>query len=179
MNYLKRWTFGSKVNLCKDRTLARIVQFYVWETPVPGASVRGRSFADYGWKSAPDLDAILSLFKQAGTLSDPALWAFVPNRKEVHGRLTRLDRLRGFDCTFEFAVHLRNGRKVESLLRFLRNSFAHGGFRICDYDGERYYALENKSNGQISGRAVLRESTLVGWESVIRNGPAPNLPKIR
>lgn len=133
-------------------------------------SVKGRSFAVYGWSSDYGLDILLRLFRQAGSLSDSNYWASVSSRKEVQEKLIRLNRLRGFDCTYEFAVHLRNGRKVKSLLRFIRNFFAHGGFRICEYDGQRFYALENSSNCQLSGRAVLRKETLLEWERIVRGG---------
>ncbi|WP_270849262.1 hypothetical protein, partial [Candidatus Collinsella stercoripullorum] len=69
----------------------------------------------------------------------------------------------------KFAVHtVKSGLgKTEALFYFIRNAFAHGGFRISTYKGERYFALENRKDGSIRGRAVIRESTLLGWIKLI------------
>ena len=46
----QQWSFKSRVRLQFERDLQKIVQFYVFESPVPGASVKGKTIEDLGWK---------------------------------------------------------------------------------------------------------------------------------
>ena len=93
--------------------------------------------------------------------------------KDIEAKLSGLNRLDTFDGSFEFAVHsVKSGlNKTEALFYFIRNSFAHGGFKTSKYKGELYYIFENKQGNQIKGRAVIRESTLLHWIKVIKAGP--------
>ena len=80
-----------------------------------------------------------------------------------------MDRLKQYDCSFEFAIHtVKNGLgKTEALFYFIRNALAHGGFRISTYNGDRYFVLENRQDERIKGRAIIKESTLLSWAKLI------------
>lgn len=91
-------------------------------------------------------------------------------RKDVESELLKLNRWKNFDCSFEFAVHTRKGdlNKTENLFRFIRNSFAHGGFRCCTYKNERFYALENRNErGAVTGRGIISEDNLLYWANLL------------
>lgn len=92
--------------------------------------------------------------------------------KEMENKLRAIDRFDRFDCSFEFAVHtVKEGlNKTEALFYLIRNGFAHGGFRICKYKGETFYAFESNDKGKLKGRAVLKEETLLSWIDVLKGG---------
>lgn len=91
-------------------------------------------------------------------------------KKDLEGKLEELGQFKGFDCSFEFAVHTRKDglNKTENLFRFIRNSFAHGGFRTCIFEGAKYYALENRDDkGMLTGRGVISEASLLHWADLL------------
>lgn len=45
-----KWTFERPVDMTKNKNLQKIIQFYVWETPVPEVSQKGIPFKKYGWE---------------------------------------------------------------------------------------------------------------------------------
>ena len=165
-----KWTFKQKVSLTKDVNLQKLVQFYVWETPVSDTSVRGVSFDELGWSKGSFNTLHARMRKSSGFPNDR--WISAPAKK-IEESLRSLNRWDSFDGSFEFAVHaVKDGfNKTEALFYLIRNSFAHGGFRVSRYKGSVYYAFENRLGGQIKGRAVIRESSLLDWISVVRKGP--------
>ena len=42
-----KWTFKQKISLGNDKNLQRLVQFYVWETPVRDTSAKGIPFPNW------------------------------------------------------------------------------------------------------------------------------------
>ena len=165
-----KWSFARKVNLSGDLNLQKLVQFYVWETPVPGTSEKGTSFRELGW-SKGGYNTLHSLMRGLSGFPN-CKWIGAP-AKDIEATLDELNRLDSFDGSFEFAVYtIKSGlNKTEALFYFIRNSFAHGGFKTSKYKGELYYVFENKQGSQIKGRAVIKESTLLQWIMVIKDGP--------
>lgn len=39
-----KWTFERPINMSNNTNLQKLVQFYIWETPVPGTSQKGVPF---------------------------------------------------------------------------------------------------------------------------------------
>ena len=161
-----KWTFRKRVSLASDANLQKLVQFYVWETPAPDTSQKGTTFESLGWKGGSFNTLHAEMRKKSG----------FPNKRwiattagEVETRLSELNRLNGYDCSFEFAVHtVKSGlNKTEALFYFIRNAFAHGGFKASVYKGEKYYVFENRQDQQLKGRAILKESTLLYWRSLL------------
>ncbi len=165
-----KWTFSQKVSLTNNENLQKLVQFYVWETPVPNTSARGVSFSDLGWSKGDFNTLHASMRKSSGFPNKK--WIDAP-AKEIEERLKELERLDSFNCSFEFAVHTVKGglNKTEALFYLIRNSFAHGGFKTSKCKGITYYVFENRQGDQIKGRAVIRESSLLDWISIVRKGP--------
>ena len=60
-------------------------------------------------------------------------------------------------------------RRLDALLRHLRNAFAHGQFRrVKQEDGAFVWALQDSnSRGRVTARFLLKESTLDSWETLI------------
>lgn len=172
-----KWSFSSGVKLSgqSNANLQKIVQFYLWETPAPNTSVKGTPFRSMGIRGSQYKTLQAELRKTSGfPAADGHDWKKA-TIKTVESELESINRLNSYDCSFEFAVHtVKSGLgKTEALFYFSRNAFAHGGFRIATYDRERYFVLENRQGDQLKGRAILRESTLLGWAALImgmRNG---------
>lgn len=61
--------------------------------------------------------------------------------------------------------------QLDSLLRHLRNAFAHGQFRIVERDGDaKYIALPDaNAKGIITARMLLKESTLDDWTQMLND----------
>lgn len=138
-----KWSFTVKVNLSSRPQLQKLVQFYVWETPVPDTSAKGVSFRKLGW-SKGRYNTLHALMRDASGFPNDN-WIDAPV-KDIEAKLSGLNRLDRFDGSFEFAVHsVKSGlNKTEALFYFIRNSFAHGGFKTSKYKGELYYIFENK-----------------------------------
>ena len=155
----------------KNENLQKLVQFYVWETPVPGVSIRGKSFKELGWCRG-GFNTLHAMMRKSSGFSSKK-WVGVPC-KEIKGKLREFNRLDSYDCSFEFAVHtIKDGfNKTEALFYFVRNSFAHGGFKTSKYRGTTYYVFENRQGDQLKGRAVICESSLLDWAEIVRKGPS-------
>lgn len=164
------WTFKKSIKLVGNETLSKLVQFYVWETPVPSTSQKGRTFKELGWRSH-NFHTLQAAMRRASKL-DRTRWIGA-NQKTVMEKLKELDRLDKYDCSFEFAIHTVKGglNKTEALFYLIRNGFAHGGFRICRFGDKRYYVFESKDRGRLKGRAILREKTLLSWMKIVKAGP--------
>ena len=164
------WTFAKKADARKDPNLARLIQFYVLECPVPGVSAKGKQFSDYGWSGR----SYSTLHKEMRSVGGfPTYrgddWKTV-TVAQVEGALRDINRLDVYDCSFEFAIHTTKSglNKTEGLFNFIRNSFAHGGFKTSKYEGEVFYVMENRYNGKLRGRGIIRESTLLKWIDVVK-----------
>ena len=161
-----RWTFNRKASLAKDANLQKLIQFYVWETPVPNTSQKGVPFKELGWMGGSFNTLHAKMRENSGFPNEHWLDT---TAKEVEGKLGELNRLNGYDCSFEFAVHtVKSGfNKTEALFYFIRNAFAHGGFKKSSYKNANYYVLENRQDGALKGRAILKESTLLRWRKIL------------
>lgn len=169
-----RWQFAQKVSLSDKPNLQKLVQFYVWETPVPDTSQKGISFERLGWETGA-INTLHAQMRERTGFPVSSRW-ITCSAAEIQSKLTELDRLKSYDCSFEFAIHTQKHglSKTKALFYFIRNSFAHGGFRISKFNGETYYALENRQDGSLKGRAILKESTLLAWIKIVRAGYSRN-----
>jgi len=166
-----RWTFRRPVKLIGNDRLMRIVQFYVWETPVPNTSRKGKTFRELGWRGHGFLK-LQAAMRDCSALTNTN-WVACAT-KDIEVELEGKKRLTNFDCSFEFAIHtVKDGlNKTEALFYLIRNGFAHGGFRLCEFGGETFYVFESKDRSKLKGRAILREKTLLAWMQIVLEGPA-------
>lgn len=164
-----KWVFGQKVNLANNSKLQKIVQFFVWETPVPCTSAKGVTFAEMGISKAKYKTLQADLRKISGFPSANGHDWIKATAKTIENELDNIDMLHSYECGHEFAIHtVKTGLgKTEALFYLIRNSLAHGSFRISKYNNEAYYAFESRQGEQLKGRAIIKESTLLGWISLL------------
>lgn len=114
MSMACKWTFKKRVTLPGDKSLAKLLQFYIWETPVEGISHKGKRFCEYGWKGSSFHTLQARMKKRSGFPdSKDGLWVGCACSK-IEDCLKDLGRLDDYDCSFEFAVHTeRNSSKTE------------------------------------------------------------------
>lgn len=167
-----KWIFRDG-KIKNTKSLMKLLEFYLWRTPVSGVSQKGRPFSSYGWRSSKFSMLHARMRKVSGFPDTKEDRWVAASGKDIESKLAALDRLDYYDCSFEFAVHMvKNGlNKTEALFYLIRNSFAHGGFRVSEHSGERYYVFENRHDSKLKGRAIFRESTLLEWIQIVEAGP--------
>lgn len=164
-----KWVFGQKINLAKNSNLQKIVQFFVWETPVPDISAKGVTFAEMGIRGAKYKTLQADLRKMSGFPSANGHDWIRTTATAIEGELDSIGMLQSYECGSEFAIHtVKAGLgKTEALFYLIRNSLAHGSFRISKHNNEAYYVFESRQGAQLKGRAIIKESTLLGWISLL------------
>ena len=162
-----KWIFESGYKF-SDKMFARIYSFYVLETPVPGVSVRGKSFKQRGW----NMNQLIAAMKKESPFLN-CNW-FVKPIKEIESVCREEKIFDNVDFSKEIAIHTENSkyslRRTASLFYAIRCAFAHGGFSIHKCSKERYYLLENFDAGRIKARLVLKEETLIKWIEIVEKG---------
>ena len=168
-----KWTFRGNVKIQGNDTLAKLMQFYLWTTPVPGISQKGKEFSRYGWEGSNYPTLHSRMRRLSGFPDAKGTYWIDASASKINDSLKQLHRYDDYNCSFEFAVHtVKHGlNKTEALFYLIRNSFAHGGFRISKYEGERYYVFENRQGDVLKGRAIFKEQTLLGWIKIVKIGP--------
>lgn len=164
-----KWVFGQKVHLTKNSNLQKIVQFFVWKTPVPDTSAKGVTFAEMGIRKAKYKTLQADLRKISGFPSANGRDWIETTTKTIGNELDSIGMLQSYECGNEFAVHTVKTElnKTEALFYLIRNSLAHGSFRISKHNNETYYVFESRQGEQLKGRAIIKESTLLGWISLL------------
>jgi hypothetical protein len=154
---------------------AVIWDFYVTKSIASSASQR-RAISDYGWKNIPFKEMLSS----AGILSNnvkilPATsinetlkkynldTGKVNDEKEIE-----IDELK-IVCLTPFTIADENPPKAkvgdaESVLTHIRNAFAHGNTYFFDNGN---VMLEDKNNGTVTARIIIRQQTLLDWIFII------------
>ena len=168
-----RWDFKNNINI-SNRKFLKIYRFYVIETPVRGVSVRGKTFTERNCNLS---ELVRLLKKQSPFLS--SCWYDKP-QKEIEATCKALGIFDVVNFDKEIAIHTINQKiidpesalklhhgKAESLFYAIRCAFAHGAFALHKYKGENYYVLENKDNGKLKGRLIIKENTLLSWIDLI------------
>lgn len=151
----------------ENRNFREILQFYLFECPVPGVSRRGESFYDLGWRGS---GAFSKLKKEMLNLADSDL-------KEHYHPCKRNDLEENLkDCNnlfppSEYCVFLKSDEKsvMQSLFKGLRNALAHGSFNVQSYNKEKFYFFENYDK-YLKVRCVLKEKTLIKWRNLVISG---------
>ena len=162
------WKFDGNYSF-KDDNFARIYRFYVIETPVSGVSARAKTFK-FRQVNMNSLNARLK--KETPLLNER--W-FVKNAKEVENTCQDNGIDKNANFANEIVIHSENRKlctgKTDSLFYAIRCALAHGSFAIHTYKNKKYYLLENKDNGIIKARMILKEETLIRWIEIIETFP--------
>lgn len=158
---MTQWTFKNKLNI--DEKMEKIIQFYLFNTPVEGISARGRTFKEFGWNKK-QLTPLLK--KEIDFLSSN--W-IITTVKEIKTKLKTLGQLENVKFE-EIAIHINNKHSnIDSFFYAVRCAIAHGSFSVRKHEKQVFYILENKHKGEIKARIVIKESTLLDIIKIISN----------
>lgn len=155
----------------------KIIDFYLIHCPVENLSDQRVSLLDYHWSSPWKKPYYLN--KQLKQIaSNPNLLYSCATLGKMEENLRDLNLLIGFpekNKLYEIAVYYDNKKnQFMSLFSHIRNSIAHGRFKIIKDDHKTYYLLEDgiyrKDRYYISSRIILLEDTLLKWIQLITNG---------
>lgn len=161
-------TFDNNISL-NNKNFQEIIRFYLFECPVDKISHRGLKFSQYGWKGSPAFGKLkkeMLSVASSGNLKNN----YHPCKKdELAFKFQEINNV--FPCD-EYCVFLKQSEKtvMQSLYSAIRNAFAHGSFRVNTYENTRMYYLQNYKRYK-KAEIVLRESTLLNWIKIIKNGP--------
>ncbi len=141
----------------------KILQFYLFESPVEETSYRGKTFKDQGWKS----QNLRTLKKQMLKVASPELSNnyFPCQKAELEKCITGIQKPQE-----EYCIFLNSIGAVTSVFKAIRNALAHGSFDVRNYDGEVVYFFANY-NKYYKAKIVLKEKTLLEWIKVFNKGP--------
>lgn len=153
----------------------KIYEFFVLLSPVPGCSARGISLKDYGWKDDQRSDQIFIELIKLSNLDKPIFELKNKNieqdeiliKLKEHGLEpfppTSLDK----DIVF---INISKNR-LDSMLKHIRNSFAHGRFSYLLESNKRIFIFEDICGTKITARMILKQTTLNKWIDYITSGP--------
>ena len=168
------WTFVGK-GYPDNGSILPLLKFYVFECPVRGVARRGRDFDALGWSGAAFATLKKEMLKSSTLTNDR--WGWIGSNDDLEGLLREWGQLEAPSFEFEFAAYKKGNKpEVEGLFYLIRNSLAHGSFFRRTVKATSYYVFENRKGGILKGRAVLRESTLRNWKSIVLN-PSKHLNK--
>lgn len=150
-----------------DNNLQKIIQFYLFECPVPDKSARGKKFADYGFRGQKPFATLKKVMLASATQSLKA--NYLPCKQEKLEANYRL--IEAVSPPNEYCVFLLSYEKnvMYSLFSAIRNAFAHGSFNVKSYNGTRIYFFVNYDKYK-KAQIVLQENTLLSWKKIIQSG---------
>ena len=154
---------------------AIIWDFYVTKSIAASASQK-RPIAHYGWSKIPFKEMIDSAgvleenikILPASSINDTLKRFELDSGKGKDEREIEIDILK-IVCLTPFVVADENPPKAkigdaESVLTHIRNAFAHGNTYFFDNGNVMF---EDKNNGIITARIIIRQQTLLDWISII------------
>ena len=147
-----------------SRNFQKIITFFMFECPVPDVSFRGHTLKEFGWDNPNKLCLLVRLLKQSASKDFRDNYYCCLNEDECKNSLKLLPNK---SSSIEYCMYLGSDSKnrIQSLLRSIRNAFAHGSFYI---DSRKYYHLEN-FHKSLKAKICLSEETLLKWICVIKN----------
>lgn len=150
-----------------NKKLLQIIDFYLFNCPVPGTSVRGKKFKDYGFEGSKSFGVLKAKMLSSATQSLNE--NYIPCKKEeLEASFERISKVSPPD---EYCVFLKHEERtiMNSLFSAIRNSFAHGSFNVKNYNGVRIYFFVNYKEYK-KAQIVLQEDTLLAWIQTIQLG---------
>ena len=148
-----------------DENFQKIVQFYLFESPIEGASHRGRTFKDMGWSGSSRFKMLERWLKSTSGMSD-SQWNILDSPSDVRKR-SRKD----VAPNIQYIYSDQSKGRVQTFIYSIRNAFAHGSFDVLKNNDERYYFFENEYRGNLRSRMLLSETTLMEWIKIIKTKP--------
>jgi hypothetical protein len=159
-----------------------VISFFLIETPWDSLSYKGQPLKEWGWSKK---------VWQSNHLKNALFEVAKLKRSETFFAAKKLDELKACLHSAELSGRFHQNRTIEriviyrqssygpevmALFRHIRNSLAHGRFRIYPGEETHVYVMESgiKRQGKVDVRfrAVLKESTLIAWKKLITSGPS-------
>lgn len=150
-----------------DQNFWKIFQFYVIECPARDGrqnpiSMKGKLLSSYGWKGGYKFRILKASFKK--TCYNLGTFEVIKNQPMQ-------SRFGDVISPTEFCIFLTSDCEMETLLRMIRNAFAHGNFYRTVIKKQKIYLLRNLHQGKLKAEMALCEQTLLKWIDVIKAGP--------
>ena len=143
-----------------------ILKFYLFETPVRGISRRGRDFNELGWNGTA-FNTLKAQMLRSSDLTNTR-WQRVDSKNDLEDLLREVQLSDSLSFQHECAYYVKGNRcKIEGLFYLIRNAFAHGSFYRQAVNSVPYYIFETRREGNLRGRAILKEKTLRNWKSIV------------
>ena len=150
-----------------NKNLLKIIDFYLFNCPVPGISQRGNKFADYGFCGSAKFSKLKSAMLDHATASLKENYR--PCKKsELETAFQQMEKVSPPD---EYCAFIQSDEKtvIFSLFSAIRNAFAHGSFNVKAYRRVRIYFFVNHKN-YTKAKIILHEDTLLAWIKLIQEG---------
>ncbi len=172
------WIIDIPDSELNNKYTKRIINFYLFHTPVQDKSALSRPLSSYGWTDPWNAPEYLNR-RLANIISNNNFLIEAPRITDMRTPLQSAGLLESFpgDPTEEkICIYAGNDSQYYSVLKHIRNCFAHGRFSIIKkgrgYDV--FYIFEDitaSNSKNISARMILKQSTLLKWIDVIEKGP--------
>ena len=164
--------------------LFKIVVFFVFHAPIKDVTARGGDMGRYKWGTIRGTNDFSYLKKEMQAIVDgnqKDWYCFAQNYGELNNGFynTNIDDML-VDTKTEKAIYKKryNCGEIESLLAHIRNCFAHGRISFIKDENNVIYLLEDietkgENENKVTARFILRETTLLKWIKIIKDGPRP------
>ncbi|MGN0562398.1 MAG: hypothetical protein ACI4K6_06285 [Candidatus Fimenecus sp.] len=167
------WIADEKFN---DADLFRIVKFFVFHSPCPNLSARGKSLHEYGWNNPWKNPYWLN--KQLCQVSSSQKLVFSSKTvKDIDSVLAEADLLHNFPHNFErerICIYDNKSNQFMSIFYHIRNALAHGRLNMKDIHGSCIFVFEDvKKRGNelfVTARMIIKKETLLKWIDIIEQG---------
>ena len=160
-----------------DTSLNRITTFFLFHTPCEGLSAMGITLENRGWKEQWKKPIWLNR-QLKDKSSNPKLLFSSRILNDMKRALKEADLLGDFppdNYTERIGLHDNKNNQFMSVFYHLRNTFAHGRFKMVEIEDDVMFYFEDispqkdKNGYRVSARMVLRQSTLLNWIELIES----------
>ena len=172
--------YDKKVLKEKYYNINEIVMFYGICTINKRQSSSAIVLGNYGWKNDLWKKGILrtEMLKVASLENGKTL--FIVKKLEEIKDLFKRNLPKKFykDLSTEMIVMYQPSyyNQIESILYHIRNSIAHGRFKVSEYNNQEIFLFEDgiqvKGKFEVRSRMILKKTTLNKWMKIIQEGPA-------
>ena len=166
-----------------NEELFRIVIFFVFHSPCPELSSRGKLLPEYNWPTPWRKPFYLNRHLKRASSNQKLLFSAATYDK-MDDALEKANLLTAFPSDFSterICIYDNMHNQFLSVFYHLRNAFAHCRLNMVDINGECVFVLEDiikeTRNGtntyKVTARMILRKSTLLRWIELIEAGEKP------
>lgn len=171
--------YNGKIIKEKYENINEIIMFFLICTINRRQSTSAISLGDFGWKNDVWKKGILrrEILKVASLEKEQTLFVFkkLEDGKDVFKKSLSKNFHRNLSVEKIVMYQPSYYNQIESILYHIRNSLAHGRFKIGEYNNESVFVFEDgvqsKGKFEVRSRMILKKSTLSLWINLIKNGP--------